>query len=102
MPFTASHETPAALPTQQAHPVKAALRTFVQVWLPALLTALFVAPEILEAILDGPLPDGVRAWLVGASTVLAAVSAAVARVMAIPAVDAWLKHIGLSSEPSEP
>lgn len=85
--------------SQSAFPGRAVVRTFVQTWLPGLLAALVVVPEILDAILAGPLPDDVRAWLVAAATAVAAVSATVARVMAIPAVDAFLQRLGLSSTP---
>lgn len=85
--------------SQSAFPARAVVRTFVQTWLPGLLAALVVIPEILDAVLAGPLPDDVRAWLVAAATAVAAVAATVARIMAIPAVDAALRRLGLSSTP---
>lgn len=88
--------------TQQQHPAKATVRTFVQVWIPGILLALTVIPAIAQAILDEVgevLPDGVRLVLAGVVTVAAAVSAVLARIMAIPAVDAFLRRFGLSSGP---
>lgn len=90
----------ALVPAQTAFPWRATARTVAQTWLPLLLAALVVVPQILDAILAGPLPDEVRVWLVAVATGVAAVSATVARIMAIPAVDAWLRHLGLSSMPA--
>ncbi|GAA4762721.1 hypothetical protein [Microbacterium gilvum] len=81
--------------------VQRVLRTVVQVILGAVaVLGIFVAvaPQVLAAIAD-VLPASWVAWAAGVITSLAAVSAALARVMAIPAVDAWLKRIGLGSAP---
>lgn len=89
--------------TQQTHPGRASWRTAAQTVISVVLVLGVVAPlvaAILHDELGGYLPDAWLAWVVGAAAVLAAVSAALARVMAIPAVDAWLRHIGLSSTPS--
>jgi len=83
-------------------PLQRAIRTAVQVIIAAaaiLATTVVVAPQILTAIQD-VLPGPFVAWLTGAIAVLAAVSAAVARVMAIPAVDEWLRKFGAGSAPS--
>lgn len=85
--------------SQSAFPGRAVVRTFIQTWLPGLLAALVVIPEILDAILAGPLPDVIRAWLVVAATAVAAVAGVVARIMAIPRIDAFLQQLGLSSTP---
>lgn len=80
---------------------KRALRTAVQVIVTGagiLAAAVVVAPQILDAIAD-VLPGPVVAWAAGVIAAAAALSAALSRVMAIPAVDAWLKHIGLGSAP---
>lgn len=80
---------------------KRALRTAVQVAVTLagiLAAAVVVAPQILTALAD-VLPGPVVAWATGAIAAAAAVSAALARLMAIPAVDAWLKKIGLGSSP---
>jgi MFS family permease len=89
--------------TQQAHPVRASRRTAVQNALSVILVVGLVAPivaGILSEELGEHLPESWLAWVVGAAAVLAAVSAALARIMAIPAVDAWLRHLGLSSMPA--
>lgn len=83
-------------------PLQRAIRTAVQVVVAAaaiLATTVIIAPQILTAIQD-VLPGPVVAWITGAIAVLAAVSAAIARVMAIPAVDEWLRHIGAGSAPA--
>lgn len=77
------------------------LRTAVQVAVSAALvlgTIVLVAPQILTAIQD-VLPGPVVAWLLGAIGFLTGISAALARVMAIPAVNAWLVKLGLGSVP---
>lgn len=83
-------------------PLQRAIRTAVQIIIAAaaiLATTAVVAPQILTAIQD-VLPGPFVAWLTGAIAVLAAISAAVARVMAIPAVDEWLHRFGAGSAPS--
>ncbi|MGD2203651.1 hypothetical protein [Microbacterium maritypicum] len=80
-------------------PLQRAIRTAVQtiVAVAAILAAtVVVAPQILVAIQDA-LPGPFVAWLTGAIAVLADISAAVARVMAIPAVDEWLRKFGAGS-----
>jgi hypothetical protein len=88
--------------TQQAHPVRASWRTAAQTVLSVILVLGVIAPlvaGILTEELGEHLPASWLAWVVAAATLLAAVSAALARIMAIPAVDAWLRHLGLSSTP---
>ncbi|MDR6867697.1 hypothetical protein J2Y69_002301 [Microbacterium resistens] len=83
-------------------PLQRAIRTAVQVIVAAaaiLATTVVVAPQIVTAIAD-VLPGSWVAWLTGAIAALAAVSAAISRVMAIPAVDAWLKKLGAGSAPT--
>lgn len=74
------------------------LRTIIQVGIPAFLTFALVLPQIIEA-LGLPVDSGLRLWLVGVAAVVTAVAAAITRVMAIPAVNAWLMKIGLGSVP---
>lgn len=74
------------------------LRTFVQVGIPAFLTFALVLPQIIEA-LGLPVDSGLRLWLVAVAAGVTAVAGAIARVMAIPAVNAWLTKIGLGSVP---
>lgn len=83
-------------------PLQRVIRTAVQVVIAAaaiLATTVVVAPQILTAIQD-VLPGPFVAWLTGAIAVLAGISAAVARVMAIPAVDEWLRNFGAGSAPA--
>jgi uncharacterized membrane protein len=91
-----------ATSTQQAHPARASWRTAAQTIVSVVLVLGVVAPlvaAILHDELGGYLPEAWLAWVVAAGAVLAAVSAALARIMAIPAVDAWLRNLGLSSTP---
>lgn len=82
-------------------PVQRVIRTAVQVILAAasvLAVTVIVAPQILDAIAD-VLPGPAVAWITGAIAALAAVSAALSRVMAVPAVDAFLRRFGAGSAP---
>lgn len=75
------------------------LRTIVQVVIPAFLGFAVVLPLIIEA-LGLPVDSELRVWLLVVATGVTAVAAAIARVMAIPAVNAWLIKIGLGSVPA--
>lgn len=95
----------AIVSSQSAFPARATVRTFVQSWLPQVLTALLVIPAVVQIILDEVARHGVElpSWLglvlAGILTACAIVSAVLARIMAIPAVDAALRRFGLSSTP---
>lgn len=80
---------------------KRVLRTVVQVVVGAaavLAVVVVVAPQVLDAIAD-VVPGPVLAWLTGAVATLAAVSAAITKVMAIPKINELLTLIGLGSVP---
>lgn len=84
---------------------KRAVRTVIQVVVSSLVTIAVtigalaaVAPEILEA-LEAVLPESAIAWLGGAVAFLVALSGALARIMAIPAVNDFLTHVGAGSVP---
>lgn len=74
-------------PSQVAHPGRAAARTAVQG-----LVGLIVVVGALQA--DGTLPENLP-WIGGALAVIVVL----ARVMAHPVVNAWLRKVGLSAEP---
>lgn len=74
------------------------LRTIVQVGIPAFITFAAVLPTIINA-LGLPVDGTVYLWLLSAAGVVTAIAGALSRVMAIPAVNEWLTHIGLGSEP---
>lgn len=83
-------------------PMQRFIRTAVQVIIAGaaiLATVVVVAPQILTAIAD-VIPGPAVLWITGAIATLAAVSAALSRVMAIPAVDQWLKKFGAGSAPA--
>lgn len=74
------------------------LRTLVQVGIPAFISFAVVLPVIIDA-LGLPVDSELRLWLLAVAGAVTAVAAALARVMAIPAVNAWLTRIGLGSVP---
>lgn len=74
------------------------LRTIVQVGIPAFITFAGVLPTIIGA-LGLPVDGRVYLWLLSAAGVVTAIAGALSRVMAIPAVNQWLTHVGLGSEP---
>lgn len=92
-----------AQPTQVTNPARAVLRTVVQVGIPVVLALGVVVPEIVRVILEELDRGAVEppSWLRGALlTVAAAVTIAAAiltRVMAIPAVNAWLRTVRLDA-----
>ena len=79
---------------------KRVLRTLVQVAIPSFLSFAFVLPLIIEA-LGLPVDSELRLWLLAVAAGVTAVAGAITRVMAIPAVNAWLIKIGLGSVPSD-
>lgn len=91
--------------TQISHPRQAARRTAVQAiaasvvsfaTLAAVLAML--APQVLEALGDA-LPPEAYAYGVIAVGVIGTVANAIARVMAIPAVNEWLERVSLGAAP---
>lgn len=79
---------------------KRVLRTLVQVAIPTFLAVAVVIPQIIEA-LGLPVDSEIRLWLVAVAGGITAVAAAIARIMAIPAVNTWLTHVGLGSVPRD-
>lgn len=57
-----------------------------------------VAPDVLDGVAD-VVPGPVLVWLTGAVATLAAVSAALTKIMAIPKINELLTLIGLGSVP---
>lgn len=79
---------------------KRVLRTLIQVVIPAFLGFAVVLPLIIEA-LGLPVDSELRLWLLAVAAGVTAVAAGLARVMAIPQVNAWLIKIGLGTVPRE-
>lgn len=82
-------------PTQVRHPWTATLRTFVQTLIGAVIAGGVVVPEIVEIILDQSgeqMPEDLRAILLAVSGFVALVASIVARVMAIPQVELFLRR----------
>lgn len=89
--------------TQVEYPWKAAIRTAVQVGIPAFLTIAVVVPLIVQILLEElgeRMPDSVRLWLIAAAALITSAATILARVMAIPAVNAWLAKFGLAATPN--
>lgn len=83
-------------------PWQRVIRTFGQVLVAtsiALTAIAVVAPQVLDAVTD-VLPGPWVAWLTGAIAFVAALAAALARVMALPVVNTWLTAIGAGSVPA--
>lgn len=88
-----------ATTTQQKYPGRAALRTFAQVVvaIPAFLLVLAgVLAIIAQDAFAQYLPDAWAAWLLGVSVGIASFAALLARIMAVPAIDHWLKSLASS------
>lgn len=79
---------------------KRVLRTLVQTIIPSFLGFAVVLPMIIEA-LGLPVDSELRLWLLAVAAGVTAVATGIARVMAIPAVNAWLIKIGLGSVPAD-
>ncbi|ARC55967.1 hypothetical protein AS850_02625 [Frondihabitans sp. 762G35] len=74
------------------------LRTIVQVGIPAFLSGALLLPQLIDA-LGLPVDNELRLWLVGVSAAITAAAAALTRIMAIPAVNAFATRFGLGSVP---
>lgn len=88
--------------TQVVYPWKAALRTAVQVGIPTVLTLGVVLPMIIQIVLDEfgeQMPPALRLWFLGAAGVITGIALVLTRIMAIPAVNAWLTKLGLGATP---
>lgn len=80
------------------HKSKRVIRTIVQTGVPTFIVFAAVLPQIIDA-LGLPIDNDVRLWLLAVAAGVTAVAGALARVMAVPAVNAWLVKIGLGSVP---
>lgn len=98
-----------AIITDEAPPIwyrnKRTIRTIIQVIVSTAVTIAITivtlasfAPEVLDA-LTAVLPESAIAWLTGAVAFLVALSGALARIMAIPAVNDFLTRFGAGSVP---
>ena len=74
------------------------LRTIVAAGIPAFLLIAIVLPLVIDA-LGLPVSSTLYGWLVVVAACVTAVAGAITRVMAIPAVNRGLVHIGLGSVP---
>jgi len=86
-------------PTQVEHPWKATFRTVVQTFLAAAAVLALVAPMIQEFVAEWWPGSPVVAWIGVGAAFIASVAGLVTRIMAVPAVNAWLTRIGLGATP---
>lgn len=94
-----------AIATQEQEPGKTTIRTVIQTVLGIVIGAGIVLPlvgVIVQEELGAWLPENWVAAIIGFSAVAAAVSAAVTRIMAIPAVNDALRKVGLGAGPGVP
>lgn len=95
-------------PTQTMHPWRATARTVAQTVIGGILALGIVLPIAWGIVQDElakqdlALPEGAAAIGGVIVAVVVAVSAILARIMAIPQVDALLHRIGLSADPADP
>lgn len=85
-------------PTQVVFPWRAAVRTAVQAFL-AFATLTAVTLPILTPFLADYLPDEWVAWLIAAGVFVSALAGVVARIMALPQLQAFLSSVGLGATP---
>lgn len=80
--------------TQEVAQGRSALRTGIQSFVAALVGFFGIAPLVINTFVPGVadlLPEGWAAWLLGLSAGIAAISAAAAKVMALPGFNDWLR-----------
>ena len=95
----------ANIPSQVAHPWRAAFRTVLQAAIVLFTFVLAAGPAILNILaehLRGHLPEGVILWMLAAAALLAALAGAVASIMALPKVNELLGRIRLDAGNQEP
>ncbi|WNO28738.1 membrane protein [Microbacterium phage FlameThrower] len=88
--------------TQVQHPVKAVLRTIVQVGIPTFIALGIVVPQIVDIILEQfgqSLPEQVTVVLLTTAGVVTGIAAVITRIMAIPLVNEFLTKMGLGATP---
>lgn len=82
-------------PTQVRYPWQAVKRTIVQQVIPTLIIFGIVFPQVIQFVLEESgesMPPRLRVWLLAASGFVVGGAAVLAKVMAIPQVDAWLRR----------
>lgn len=80
---------------------RAGRRTFWQALIPGLILMGVAIPQIVDILLAEAadiLPEHWKAWLMGTSVAAAAISAALAKIMALSGVNKALKYLGLNIE----
>ena len=86
-------------PTQIAHPWRATVRTFAAVAVAALAALVAVLPVVQDFVNEVAPGSPVAAWIAGATVVVAALSGAVTRIMALASVNDFLAKVGLGAQP---
>lgn len=83
---------------------KTGRRTFWQAFIPSAIALGYLVPEIANILvkdLDGILPEHWRTWLIAAAGAIAAIAAALAKIMALPGVNRILSRLGLDNPTTE-
>lgn len=86
--------------TQGRHPWRAAVRTFVQTWVPFVALIVLALPEVVEAIdveAGAYLSDRARGMLLGIGTAASVLAAVAARIMALDSVGRLVERSRLTS-----
>lgn len=100
--MTPNQPAPTGLePTQTRRPWRATLRTVLQVGIPALL-GLPLVFQILVEELGGTLPPRATEWLILAGGFVTAIAAVLARIMAIPGVELFLRRLPAAAFAAQP
>lgn len=87
-------------PTQVTYPWHAAVRTGVQAFL-GFAALLAVALPIALPFFEQYLPEGWVGYLIAAGAFVAALAGVVARLMALPQLNAFLTTVGLGATPKQ-
>lgn len=90
---------PIVAPTQTVYPWKAALRTGLQVVTSALVLIALIGPLLADFIEQQFPGSPVVAWIAAGVAFCAGLSALIARIMALPQVNAALTAVGLGATP---
>lgn len=81
-------------PTQVRFSARSVVRTILQSIIPTALALGLIVPEVIEVILEQAgesMPASVRGWLLAISAGVAATAGALAKIMALPRVEAILR-----------
>lgn len=99
MSYTPKHA--AIPPTQVASPWRATLRTYAQTFLAVLLALVAIAPVVQDFVAEVAPGSPVLGFIAAASGGIAALAAAITRIMALEKVNDVLTRFGLGAAPKD-